>query len=62
MTKEQLDRGVQLSDQKRYLDRLFDKMENDVDFNCNLDDSYRIILTVAFIEVKNQIKEEFEEL
>ncbi len=62
MTKELLKRANELADQEEYLDRLFSNMQNDVDFNVNLDGSYRAALIAAFSDIKAGIRQEFDKL
>lgn len=62
MTDKQLKEGNNLNGQDKYITRLFDTLQNDVDFTINLEDGYRCRIADVMTSIKREIHERFEKL
>lgn len=62
MTDKQLKEGNNLNGQDKYITRLFDTLQNDVDFTINLEDGYRRRIADVMTSIKSEIHERFEKL
>lgn len=62
MTDKQLKEGNNLNGQDKYITRLFDTLQNNVDFTINLEDGYRHRIADVMTSIKREIRERFEKL